>query len=50
MVVRHDVPMSSNFFVTCAGLLLFPVIHFLRKSHRERKRWSDSEYSPYDSE
>jgi hypothetical protein len=48
--VKHDVPMFANFLITCLGLLLYPLIYFLRKRYREQKRWSDSDYSPYASE
>lgn len=47
VVIVRDVPMYSNFFITCAGILLFPLFYFIRKHYREKKRWSDSEYSPY---
>lgn len=50
VIVVRDVPMYANFFITCAGLLLFPLIFFIRKHNREKRRWSDSEYSPYATE
>jgi hypothetical protein len=50
ILVRHDVPMTSNFFITCFGFLVFPLVYFLRRRHREEKRWRDSDYSPYTSE
>jgi hypothetical protein len=50
ITVSHDVPMQSNFYITCLGVLLFPAFYFIRKRRREKKRWSDSEYSPYETE
>jgi hypothetical protein len=50
VIVRHDVPFTSNFYVTCVGFLLFPLVYFIRKHHREQKRWSESDYSPYATE
>jgi hypothetical protein len=49
MTVKRDVPVSSNFYITCLGLAVFPIFYFLRKRYREQKRWSDSDYSPYSS-
>ena len=46
VVVRRDIPMYSNFFVVCAGLLVFPAFYFIRRHYREQKRWSESDYSP----
>jgi hypothetical protein len=48
--VKRDVPTWSNFYITCFIVLIYPAIYFIRKRYREQKRWSDSEYSPYDSE
>lgn len=50
IVVKRDVPVSSNFYITAIALLLFPAFYFVRKHYRERKRWSDSDYSPYYTE
>ena len=50
IIVKRDVPMWSNFYVTCIALLLFPAFYFVRKRYREHKRWSDSDYSPYATE
>jgi hypothetical protein len=47
VTVKHDVPMSSNFYITCLGLAVFPVFYFIRSRYREQTRWSDSDYSPY---
>jgi hypothetical protein len=48
VIVSRDVPVSSNFFLTLLALIIYPVFYFIRKRHRERRRWSDSEYSPYE--
>ena len=50
IVVRHDVPMFVNFFITCFGLLVVPLTYYLRRHYRETSRWSESDYSPYSSE
>lgn len=50
MTVKRDVPVSTNFYVTAIALLLFPAFYFVRKNYLERKRWSDSDYSPYYTE
>jgi len=48
--VYRDVPITSNFFIACIGLLLFPLIFFVWKRNYEQRRWSDSDYSPYNTE
>jgi hypothetical protein len=50
ITVKRDVPVSSNFYITAIGLLLFPLLYFIRKHYLERKRWSESDYSPYETE
>jgi hypothetical protein len=50
VIITRDVPTTSNFWFTGLAIVLFPVLYLIRHHHRERKRWSDSEYSPYDSE
>lgn len=50
ITVKRDVPVSTNFYITAIGLLLFPAFYLVRKHYRERERWSDSDYSPYDTE
>jgi hypothetical protein len=50
LTVKRDVPMSSNFFITCLAISIFPAFYMGRKRYREQKRWSDSDYSPYSSE
>jgi hypothetical protein len=46
--VRRDVPISSNFYITCLGLALFPLVFFVRKHHHEQQRWSESDFSSFD--
>jgi hypothetical protein len=50
ITIKRDVPMSSNFYITCIALAIFPIFYFLRNRYREQKRWSDSDYSPYSTE
>jgi len=45
--VYRDVPFFSNLFVFLFILLLFPVGFYVYKNRRERKRWEDSDFSPY---
>jgi len=49
IVVKRDVATMSNFFVTLVALALFPVGFFIRKNILEKRRWSESDYSPYAS-
>lgn len=49
IIVKRDVPTASNFFIVLIVLILFPVGYYIRKHILERRRWSDSEYSPYSS-
>jgi hypothetical protein len=48
--VRRDVPTTMNFWITCLGLLAFPIFYYIRKHYREQSRWADSDYSPYGTE
>ncbi len=50
MVVKHDVPIYSNYFIASFCLLLFPIGFYIRKRIIEGNRWSESDYSPYHSE
>lgn len=50
ITVSRDVPMHSNFYFVALALAIFPVFFFIRKNHREQKRWSDSEFSPYSTD
>lgn len=49
LLVKRDVATMSNFFFAFVVLALFPAGYFIRKNLMERKRWSESDYSPYDS-
>lgn len=42
-----DVPIWSNFWITAALILLFPAIHWLREYTFEKRRWMNSDYTPY---
>lgn len=48
--VRRGIATNSNFWITLFGLSLFPGGYYARKRYLEGKRWSDSDYSPYDSD
>jgi hypothetical protein len=48
VIITRDVPTTSNFWITGLAIVLFPVLYLIRNHTRERRRWSDSEYSPYD--
>lgn len=50
LMVTRDVPLTGNFWITCLGFFIFPAFHFIRMHYRQRKRWSDSDYSPYHTE
>lgn len=47
--VIRDVANFSNMWLTLLILSIFPIFYFIRRYHIERKRWSDSDYSPYDN-
>lgn len=49
IIVTRDVPNSSNLVFTILMLLVYPAFHLIRGHYREVKRWSESDYSPYDS-
>lgn len=48
LTVIRDVSNMSNFWVTLLVLAIFPTFYFIRRHTIESKRWSDSDYSPYD--
>jgi hypothetical protein len=50
LTVKHDVPVSSNFFVVALIIALFPLVSFVRKRQFEKSRWMNSDYSPFDTE
>ncbi len=47
IIVKRDVPTMSNFFFVLVALALFPIGYYIRKRIFERRRWSESDYSPY---
>lgn len=47
LLITRDVDMPSNMFITILGITLFPIGYYLIKHRRDRKRWSESDYSPY---
>ena len=49
LTVTRDVPIFSNVLIVILLLAIFPAIYFYRRSSFERKRWDNSNYSPYDS-
>lgn len=46
--VRRDVPNMSNMWSTLVLIGLFPAYYFIRRYYIESKRWSDSDYSPFE--
>lgn len=50
LTVRRDVPIISNFGVMLLAVSAYPLFVFLRKRAFEKNRWSQSDYSPYESE
>lgn len=50
LTIVRDVDMPSNMFITIAVLLIFPVGYYIYKRNRDQKRWSESDYSPYNVE
>jgi len=47
MVVRRDIVSVSNFWITFFAIAAYPAIFFYRRHYTERKRWEESDYSPY---
>lgn len=45
--IVRDVSAPSNMFITIAIIAIFPAVFFIYKYNREKKRWSESDYSPY---
>ena len=44
-----DVPIWSNFWIVLLLVLVFPAIQWFRSYAFEKRRWMNSDYSPYDS-
>jgi hypothetical protein len=47
LTVVQDVPIWSNFWVAMALIILFPGIQWLREYSFEKRRWMNSDYTPY---
>lgn len=50
VLLKRDKLTGTNFFVTALALILYPVIFYMRRRRFERKRWEESDYSPYHTE
>jgi hypothetical protein len=50
LYVYRDVSIWSNYFLSMLVLLIYPVVFYVRKISFEKKRWMNSDYSPYESE
>jgi len=48
MVIWRDVPTRMNLLWVVIGLAIFPVIYIIWVTAREKGRWADSDYSPYE--
>jgi hypothetical protein len=46
--IVRDVPEWTNFIVVILVLAIYPAYYFTRRYFLEIRRWSDSDYSPYD--
>ena len=47
--LTRDVPIWSNFWISLAALLIYPIFRWSREHSFERSRWQDSDFSPYAS-
>lgn len=45
--VKHDVPVLSNFFLIAILIMLFPAINYMLARQFEKRRWENSDFSPY---
>jgi len=50
ITVRRDVVHASNFWILFFAFAAYPAIFFYRRHLTERKRWEESDYSPYHSD
>jgi hypothetical protein len=48
LTVRRDIAFESNLFVAFLLLLVFPVGYSIYRYSYEKRRWSESDYSPYE--
>ncbi|HNP47854.1 MAG TPA: DUF4178 domain-containing protein [Bacteroidia bacterium] len=48
LILKRDVPVWSNYFMTIAALILLPLIQRWRLNRFERSRWMESDFSPYE--
>ncbi len=48
--LTRDVPISSNFFIMLVLVILGPLFNLLQNYGFEKKRWANSDYSPYHQE
>lgn len=48
--LKRDVPVTSNFFIAAFLILIGPIFGLFRSHSFEVRRWSNSDYSPYETE
>jgi hypothetical protein len=48
--IAYDVPIHRNFLICLGLLLIWPLIKYNLIRYHERNRWSNSPFSPYESE
>lgn len=48
--LTRDVPINSNFYIAAFLILIGPIFGFFRSHGFEARRWSNSDYSPYETE
>jgi hypothetical protein len=47
VIVKNDVPMHRNLFIFLGLLLVWPIVAYIWYFINERRRWKNSEFSPY---
>lgn len=47
LTVKRDVAFYGNMWVTLLLLAIFPAVYFFLKRNFEKRRWAESDYSPY---
>jgi hypothetical protein len=50
VTVKNDVPMSRNLFIFLGLLLAWPIVAYSWYYFTERRRWANSQFSPYNKE